>query len=214
MKLKICGMKYPDNLEEIATLKPDYLGFIFYEKSPRYMADALSPEIVRSLPSSIKRVGVFVNATTEDIRDKAERYGLHAVQLHGQEPPEQCQELRSYGYTVIKVFSLGHDSFDFAQLTPYQPQVDFFLFDTKGKQPGGNGQTFDWCLLQDYPLETPFFLSGGIGTEEVASLRQLSFPFLYGVDVNSRFETEPGRKDVAALTALRLPSTRQETTKS
>ena len=199
MKLKVCGMRYPDNLLQVSQLEPDYLGFIFYETSPRYMVDTLSSEAVRSLPSGIQRVGVFLNATTAYMLTMADRYGLHALQLHGQEPPEQCQTLREQGYTIIKVFSLGSESFDFNQLAPYQSYVDFFLFDTKGKQPGGNGQTFDWKLLQKYSLDTPFFLSGGIGLNEVSALRQLSLPQLYALDVNSRFETEPGRKDTRQL---------------
>lgn len=202
MKLKICGMKYPDNLAEVARLLPDYLGFIFYEKSPRYMADTLSPEAVRSLPAGIQRVGVFVDATTEFVQLAAERYGLDALQLHGHESPEQCQMLRKSGCPVIKVFSVGGESFDFEVLRPYQTAVDFFLFDTKGKQPGGNGQVFNWELLRDYPLDTPFFLSGGIGPEHAELFHRLDLPQLHALDVNSRFETEPGRKDVGILTTF------------
>ena len=195
-------MTYSDNLSEVAHLKPDYLGFIFYEGSPRYMANTLSPEDVQSLPAAIQRVGVFVNATTEYMLVTAERYGLHALQLHGQEPPEQCRALQTQGYRIIKVFSIGQQEFDFSKLMPYQPNVDFFLFDTKGKQPGGNGQTFDWKLLQDYSLDIPFFLSGGIGPDEIAALRTLSLPHLHALDVNSRFETTPGRKDTDQLVAF------------
>ena len=199
MKLKICGMTYPDNLSAVAQLQPDYLGFIFYEKSPRYMVGTLLPEVVQSLPSATQRTGVFVNATTDYMLAMAERYGLHALQLHGDESPEQCDVLKKQGYTIIKVVSLGTEEFDFSTLTPYQPVVDFFLFDTKGKQPGGNGQTFNWDVLRDYSLDTPFFLSGGIGPDQVDAVRQLSLPQLHALDVNSRFETEPGRKDVNRL---------------
>ena len=202
MNLKICGMKHPDNLSAVAALSPDYLGFIFYEPSPRYMAETLTPEVVRSLPTGVQRVGVFVNATTDHILTMAERYGLHALQLHGQEPPEQCQILHEQGYTIIKVVSVGQAPLDVAQLTTYQPYVDYFLFDTQGKQPGGNGQTFDWTRLHDYSLDTPFFLSGGIGPDETVALRERSLPQLHALDVNSRFETEPGRKDVDQLAAF------------
>lgn len=200
IQLKICGMKYPDNLSAVAALKPDYLGFIFYEKSPRYMADTLSPQVVRALPKSIQRVGVFVNASTDYMMLMAERYGLHALQLHGEESPQQCRVLKEKGYTIIKVFSAGNEQFDFTSLQPYQPYVDFFLFDTQGVQPGGNGQTFDWSVLKNYPLVTPFFLSGGIGPNAVTAIQQLTWPKLYALDVNSRFETEPGRKDTRKLT--------------
>ena len=192
-------MKYPDNLAEVTGLLPDYLGFIFYEKSPRYMAETLLPAVVQALPESIQRVGVFVDSTTEYMLEKAAQYGLSVLQLHGRESPEQCQALQTTGYTVIKVFSLGSEQFDFASLRIYQPYVDFFLFDTRGKQPGGNGQTFDWQLLKQYALDTPFFLSGGIGLTEITAIQQLALPQLYSVDVNSRFEIAPGRKDVSAL---------------
>ena len=192
-------MTYPDNLSEVAALAPDYLGFIFYEKSPRYMAETLSPQAVQALPTNIQRVGVFVNASTSYMLRMTERYGLNVLQLHGQEPPEQCQTLKEHGYMIIKVISVGQVPFNRAQLIPYQPHVDFFLFDTQGKQPGGNGQTFNWKLLQEYSLETPFFLSGGIGPEEVSALRELSLPQLYALDVNSRFETKPGRKNTDRL---------------
>ncbi len=199
MKLKICGMKYPDNLAEVAQLQPDYLGFIFYEKSPRYMADTLSPEVVQLVSASIQRVGVFVNATTEFMQEKATRYGLQALQLHGHEAPEQCYELQQAGYVIIKAISIGREGFTLDQVVPYQPYVDFFLFNTQGKQPGGNGLTFDWNVLKNYAFDTPFFLSGGIGPEEITAIRQLTLPRLYGLDVNSRFETEAGRKDTDKL---------------
>lgn len=192
-------MKYPDNLAEVARLQPDYLGFIFYQKSPRYMADTLSPEVVQSVSSGIQRVGVFVNASTDYMLEMAKRYRLHALQLHGQESPEQCQELQQAEYVIIKAISIGQGGFPIDQLIPYQPHVDFFLFDTKGKQPGGNGQTFDWGVLKNYALDTPFFLSGGIGPEEITAIRQLRLPKLYALDVNSRFETAAGRKDTDRL---------------
>lgn len=195
-------MKYSDNLSEVTKVQPDYVGFIFYEQSPRYMVDALSPEDVLSVPASIQRVGVFVNASTDHILLMAERYGLHALQLHGHESPAQCQDLKDQGYTVIKVVSVGQEGFDVDKLSTYQPYVDFFLFDTKGKQPGGNGETFDWELLHQYTLSTPFFLSGGIGPNEIDALRRLSLPYLHALDVNSRFEIAPGRKDPEALAAF------------
>ncbi len=202
MKLKICGMKYADNLAEVAALAPDYLGFIFYEKSPRYMVDTLPPEAVWSLPAAIHRVGVFVNASIEHMQQMAERYGLNVLQLHGQEPPEQCQTLKAAGYTVIKVFSIGQHNFDFDTLRPYEPYVDFFLFNTLGKQPGGNGLAFDWQQLKSYPLDAPYFLSGGIGLNQASVVQQMNLPHLHVLDVNSSFETEPGRKDPKRLAAF------------
>ncbi len=201
MNLKICGMKHADNLKEVATLAPDYLGFIFYEKSSRYFVDTLPPEAVRSLPPFIQRTGVFVNASTDYVQQMADRYGLSALQLHGQEPPEQCQALRQMGYKIIKVFSVN-ETFDFKQLTPYQPYVDAFLFDTATPQHGGSGQSFDWSVLSEYKLPIPFFLSGGIGLDNLDKAMQINHPQLIGLDVNSCFETEPGRKSIDQLQQL------------
>ncbi|MGB3849389.1 MAG: phosphoribosylanthranilate isomerase [Tunicatimonas sp.] len=201
MNLKICGMKHADNLSAVADLAPDYLGFIFYEKSPRYFVDSLPPETVRALSPTIQRVGVFVNASTDYVQEMAERYGLHALQLHGQEPPEQCKVLRLMGYKIFKVFSV-HEAFDFNQLTAYQPHVDAFLFDTATPQHGGSGVAFDWSILVDYQLPVPFFLSGGIGLDNLDQAMQINHPQLLGLDVNSRFETAPGRKSIHQLQQL------------
>ncbi len=201
MNLKICGMKHADNLSAVAALAPDYLGFIFYEKSPRYFVDILSPETVRALPATIQRVGVFVNASTDYVQQVADRYGLSALQLHGQEPPEQCEALRSMGYTIFKVFGVNQ-TFDFDQLTPYQPHVDAFLFDTATPQHGGSGLPFDWSVLSNYRLPVPFFLSGGIGPDNLDQAMQINHPQLFGLDVNSRFETAPGRKSIHQLQQL------------
>jgi len=188
MKLKICGMKYRANIQEVAALQPDYLGFIFYEKSPRFCNGEL-PEI----PNTIAKVGVFVNAPLSEILNKIKAYNLQLVQLHGEESPEICEVLRLINIKVIKTFSID-DTFDFETLRPYEPVCDYFLFDTKGKHYGGNGTTFNWEILKKYPSQKPFFLSGGIGLEEISKLKQLNLP-IYVLDVNSKFETEPGLKN-------------------
>lgn len=200
-ELKICGMKFPDNLQAIAALQPDYLGFIFSPKSKRYMVDTLAPEVVHSLPASIQRVGVFVNAATEFILKQAEAYHLQVLQLHGDESPEQCQQLQGKGYTLVKAFGVD-ENFGFSQLTPYEDVVDYYLFDTKGPSYGGHGRTFDWKVLEQYNRHKPFFLSGGIGLEEVEGLKEMTgFPVV-AIDVNSRFEEEPGRKNIGQLKRL------------
>ena len=156
MKLKICGMKYPENMLEVGALLPDYMGFIFWEKSARYF-DGEMP----NLPESIRKVGVFVNASVDEILEKIDKYDLQAVQLHGQESAEFCESLKNIlpNLTeVIKVFSIL-DTFDFAELKPFEPICDYFLFDTKGKLPGGNGTTFDWKALEQYPSTKPFLCS-------------------------------------------------------
>ncbi|MCV9933426.1 phosphoribosylanthranilate isomerase [Flavobacterium sp. LS1R47] len=194
MKLKICGMKYPDNITEVGSLLPDYMGFIFWEKSARYF-DGIIP----NLPKSIKKVGVFVNQSQEDILSKISKYDLQAIQLHGHESVAFCQELKNKIDTkieLIKVFS-ADENFDFEVLKPYESVCDYFLFDTKGKLPGGNGTTFDWKILNQYNSVKPFFLSGGIGIDEVATIKEIlktNLP-IYAIDVNSKFEIEPGLKD-------------------
>ncbi len=192
--IKICGMKYLDNIKEIGSLLPDYMGFIFWEKSARYFDGVIPP-----VAESIKKTGVFVNASVLEISDKVNKYDLQAVQLHGQESVEFCSELKSKlskNIEIIKVFSII-DTFDFDELKPFEGVCDFFLFDTKGKLPGGNGTTFDWKVLADYPSQKPFFLSGGIGLEELNDVKQilkLKLP-IYAIDLNSKFEIEAGLKD-------------------
>ena len=196
--VKVCGMRDAAALAEVAALAPDFLGFIFAPKSPRFVGTALAPELVRALPPGIWKVGVFVNETTENILATAHRFGLAAVQLHGQETPAQCEELNDAGLLVMKAFSVGQ-AVDFAALLPYVPHCDFFLFDTKGAAPGGNGAIFDWNLLSAYNLPVPYFLAGGLGLEHADELAALRLPGLVGVDLNSGFETAPGVKDAGRL---------------
>ena len=199
--VKVCGMRDAVALTEVAALGPDFLGFIFAPKSPRFVGEALAPELVRALPPSIWKVGVFVNETTENILAIAKRFGLAAVQLHGQETSAQCEELSEAGLLVMKAFSVGQ-AVDFAALLPYVPYCDFFLFDTKGAAPGGNGAIFDWNLLSGYNLPVPYFLAGGLGLEHAAELAVLRLPGLVGVDLNSGFETAPGVKDAGRLAQM------------
>lgn len=193
MKLKICGMKYQENILDVAALSPDYMGFIFYENSPRSI-DTYIPVI----PKSIKKVGVFVNESLENVKKKAAQYNLNTVQLHGREAPEFCRKLKSEGLEIIKVFSIRNE-FDFSRLSAYEPFIDFFLFDTKGQNPGGNGFCFDWNVLQDYDANKPYFLSGGIGVEQLESLKKFknstAAKQCYAIDINSKFELKPGLKD-------------------
>ncbi|OGX88283.1 hypothetical protein BEN47_09115 [Hymenobacter lapidarius] len=210
MLVKVCGMRDEAALAAVAALAPDFLGFIFAPASPRYMEDVLAPEQVQQVPTSIWKVGVFVNATTETVLAKARQFGLGAVQLHGHEAPAQCEELGEAGLLVMKAFSVG-SAVDFAALLPYVPFCDFFLFDTKGAAPGGNGAVFDWALLERYDLPVPYLLAGGLALEHAAELAALRLPGLVGVDLNSGFETAPGVKDAhrvaQMLQALRLPAT-------
>ena len=202
LKLKICGMKFAANIAAVAGLKPDYLGFIFYDKSPRYISD-VSAELIKYVPSEIKTVGVFVDEDLEIVKKKINLYQLKAVQLHGSEAPEYCAELKTNfnNLEVIKAFGLDED-FDFSILDPYENEVDFFLFDTKTKAHGGSGKTFDWEILNNYTLDEPYFLSGGIDLEHVDAVLGINDERLYALDINSRFEIEPGVKDVEKIKEL------------
>ncbi len=197
MKLKVCGMKYQDNILEVAGLQPHYLGFIFHEPSSRCFEGNIP-----ILPESIQKVGVFVDKPVEYIVQHIEKYQLDVIQLHGHESAEVCRLLKSTGKTVIKVFSIK-DNFDFDVLDVYEEVCDYFLFDTKGRLPGGNGYAFNWKILDDYPSTKPFFLSGGIGIDEMDNLIKFkqseASKFCYAVDVNSKFEIEPGLKNIDEL---------------
>jgi len=198
MKLKVCGMKYQDNIQEVATLQPDYLGFIFYEQSARHFDAHRIPEI----SNTIKKTGVFVDADLDFVIKKISKHNLKAVQLHGNEAPEYCKQLRGKNIEIIKVFSIKNE-FDFSILKSYDDIVDYFLFDTKGKLPGGNGYVFDWTILNNYPSTTPFFLSGGIGLSQIDDINKFqkseASKYCYALDVNSKFEIEPGLKNIEDL---------------
>jgi phosphoribosylanthranilate isomerase len=196
MKVKVCGMKHPDNIKAVAQLDIDYMGFIFYEKSPRYMGSPVE------LPKGIQKVGVFVDETTEYILDKVKTFGLEVVQLHGHESPAFCEDLiqvlAKEGYSRVKlwkVFSIKSAS-DFIGIEAYSFHVHGFLLDTKGQYRGGNGEKFDWQLLGKQNFSKPVMLSGGIGPEDAEQLSQLyQQGLIAGVDVNSGFEEEPGLKN-------------------
>jgi phosphoribosylanthranilate isomerase len=202
MKIKVCGMRQQGNIEELVALRPNFIGFIFYEKSPRFAGEELSEEYIKTIPNDIKKVGVFVNANPGYILDMVKKYNLQYAQLHGNEMPDICRSLRQKGVNIIKAFSID-ENFNFAMLNNYKSVCDLFLFDTKGDQPGGNGKPFDWKLLSKYDNEKPFFLSGGIGLDNIDDIIALSKKLpIYGIDVNSKFEVEPGLKDIAKLEEL------------
>lgn len=205
MKIKVCGMKYPDNIEQLLALPIDMVGFIFYAKSPRHVDEKVLRTWLAKHDSAfgeIRKVGVFVNAELEEILNKIHDFKLDFIQLHGNESPEYCMELRSFWdmstirrAKIIKAFAVD-ENFDFNTTMLYEGKCELFLFDTKGKEQGGNGVAFDWQLIQAYKGLTPFLLSGGIDLGMEKALTDLSFPQLMGVDINSRFETAPGRKDI------------------
>ena len=199
-KLKICGMKHAANIAAVAELQPDYLGFIFYQKSPRFISE-VSAELIKYVPPTIKTVGVFVNEDLNIVQQNISKYNLKAVQLHGKEEVNYCKEIKSTGVEVIKAFGID-DSFDFSKLEPYLTVVDYFLFDTQTPAYGGSGKLFDWKLLANYKFEKPYFLSGGIDLQHTTDIKKIKDPWLYAIDVNSKFELEPGLKDVERLKEL------------
>ncbi len=198
MKIKVCGMRHPDNIRELIKLRPDYIGFIFYEASPRFAGHELTQTTLDLIPNEICKTGVFVNSTLTQIQSTLEQFKLDAIQLHGQESPELCQALRNQGLEVIKAFSLKTAT-DLKGIERYKEACDFFLFDTATPSHGGSGRKFDWQLLKDAPLALPFFLSGGIGEEDANALLDECPVKPYALDLNSRFETQPGVKDIEAL---------------
>ena len=186
------------NILEVAALNPDYMGFIFYRNSKRYVGSNFS--IPETLSEKIKRVGVFVDESIENILDEVSRHKLDFVQLHGNESVEMCEKLKDKT-KVIKVFRVD-ELFDFNFTRQFNPCADFFLFDTKGETYGGTGRSFDWKLLRKYNQETPFFLSGGMSTDNIQSLKALDDLNIYGLDFNSRVESEPGIKNMNTLNSI------------
>jgi phosphoribosylanthranilate isomerase len=204
--IKVCGMRDAENIREVEQLSKelsiinsqlsiDWMGFIFWPKSSRYVS-----ERPNYMPAKCKRVGVFVDASIDDIRQHVADYALDIIQLHGHEDPDFVRALRADGSSpvIIKAFNIATKE-DLESTEPYEGIVDYFLFDTKAQLPGGSGQQFDWSVLADYVGETPFLLSGGIGPNDAMSLRCFHHPQLAGIDLNSRFETAPAIKDVVAL---------------
>jgi phosphoribosylanthranilate isomerase len=198
MKIKVCGITRADQLLQLDEAGVDYAGLIFFRQSARYMLNKLKTTEVRDLPLTLKKVGVFVNASEEEINTQVELYGLDLVQLHGDETPAFCQHI-SNSVSVIKAFRItkhNDQNIDW-MIRPYEECCDFYLFDTNRKGAyGGTGEKFDWKILNDNKINKPFFLSGGIGLEDVEKVRSFHHPFYHAVDLNSRVETEPGVKDM------------------
>ena len=196
MKIKICGLREAENIKAIAALEPDYMGFIFYSKSPRFVDD-INKDILDEIPSHINKTAVFVDESAKRISALIEKYNFDFIQLHGKETPAFCKSLKDQAI-VIKAFGINKD-FDFSQLSTYRNKVDLFLFDTKTDIHGGSGKPFDWGILDKYKMDIPFFLSGGLSLDNLEEVKKINHPQFYGVDLNSRFETEPGIKNIEQL---------------
>ena len=190
-------MKFPENIQAVAGLHPDFMGFIFYPKSPRF-AEPLDVSVLNTLPPTIKKIGVFVNENLENILTIIYKYNLDGVQLHGTELVKMCRELRKAGYIVIKAFPIAA-AYNFRVTKAYEGVCDYFLFDTKTDAYGGSGVKFNWAMLDEYKGETPFLLSGGIAADDEEAILKIEHPKFAGVDLNSKFEVKPGEKNVKLL---------------
>ena len=199
MNIKVCGITQLKQLQQLDGLNIEYAGMIFVKDSPRYVGDSLDKDAVKNADFDLKKVGVFKNPEMIDVLDAIDEYGLDVVQLHGEESPEMCEDL-SDEVEVIKVFNLTGDEDVDALVADYDAVCDYYLFDTKAEgETGGTGKKFDWKILTKAKIEKPFFLSGGIAVEDIAALKKFKHPDYFGVDINSRFEKEPGVKDMGQV---------------
>jgi phosphoribosylanthranilate isomerase len=204
MNIKVCGITEMKQLQQLDGLDIDFAGLIFYKESPRYIGDKISKKDLKKADLDIKKVGVFVNPEMIEVLDAIDEYGLEVVQLHGDESPEMCEDLSSE-VEVIKAFRVT-EGVDIDKLVaPYDAVCDYYLFDTGGLKEsfGGTGQQFDWSILTKAKIEKPFFLSGGISPEDAQKVKGFVHPDFFGVDINSRFEKEPGVKDMAKVLQFR-----------
>jgi len=204
MNIKVCGITEMKQLQQLDGLDIDFAGLIFYKESPRYIGEKISKTELKNTDFDLKKVGVFVNPEMIDVLDAIDDYGLDAVQLHGDETPEMCEDLSSE-VEVIKAFRVS-DGVDIDKLVaPYDAVCDYYLFDTGGLKEslGGTGKQFDWTILTKAKIEKPFFLSGGIGPDDAPKVKAFRHPDFFGVDINSQFEKEPGVKDMAKLLQFR-----------
>lgn len=195
MRLKVCGITRFEQLQQLNRLGVDFAGLIFYEKSKRFVGGRLKEHQPDIRGLAIQKVGVFVNADTHTIKKAVEEYGISYAQLHGDETPAFCEQVNNF-VSVIKAVRVGAETNMEEQLELYSEACAYFLFDTDSREYGGTGKKFNWDLLQNINISRPFFLSGGIGIEDVEEVKNLQHPRLFAIDVNSRFETEPGVKDM------------------
>ena len=204
MNIKVCGITEFKQLQQLDGLDIDFAGMIFYKESPRYIGDKLSKKEVKNADFDLKKVGVFVNPEMIDVLDAIDDYGLDAVQLHGDETAEMCEDLSSE-VEVIKAFRVADGADIDKMVAPYDAVCDYYLFDTGGLKEtfGGTGKQFDWSILTKAKIEKPFFLSGGIGPDDAAKVKAFKHPDFFGVDINSLFEKEPGIKDMGKVLHFR-----------
>jgi phosphoribosylanthranilate isomerase len=196
LKIKVCGMRHPENIQGLVGLGPDFIGFILFPGSKRYVGNSYVLEA--DIPEKIKKVGVFVNAVLKDVVHWKSSLDLDIVQFHGSEPPEYCKEVKDMGLKIVKSFGVDQN-FDFSTLDEFAPYCDYFLFDTLSPSYGGSGLKFDWSVLQKYSLDIPVFLSGGIGPNDPVEILNSNLAKIFAIDINSKFEVTPGLKDIELI---------------
>jgi len=209
LQLKVCGMRNPGNIQDLVESQPHFIGLIFYKKSSRYVLLEENRDTIKAIPPAIKRVGVFVNEPLENLFQLVNDYGLDYVQLHGGESREYCSQVKQKGIQVIKVFSI-ENQLPIEKLGEFEDLVSYFLFDTKTPLYGGSGQVFNWEILADYPSKVPYFLSGGIGVDELNNILLDKYPGLAVIDVNSKIEIKPGFKDIDKVNEMKQIMTRKK----
>lgn len=216
MNIKVCGMTQLKQVQQLEGLDIDFVGFIFDKNSLRYVEGKLDKKEIKKADYDMKKVGVFVNPSYSDILDAIEDYGLDVVQLHGEETPAFCTDLNE-DVEVIKVFHIDESIKSIDELVaPYDGACDYYLFDTSPLNPlqrergekanlrGGTGKQFDWSVIEKSKIEKPFFLSGGIGVEDIKRIKAFKHPDFYGVDINSKVEKEPGEKDMSLVLQFKI----------
>ncbi len=204
MNIKVCGITEMKQLQQLDGLDIDFAGLIFYKDSPRYIGDKIDKNALKRADLDIRKVGIFVNPEMIEVLDAIDEYGLDAVQLHGEENPELCEDISTEA-EVIKAFRITEGVDVDKLVASYDSVCDYYLFDTGGLKEsiGGTGKQFDWNLLTKAKIEKPFFLSGGISVEDAARIKSFKHPDLFGVDINSRFELSPGLKDMKLVLQFR-----------
>jgi phosphoribosylanthranilate isomerase len=198
LKIKVCGLRDDKDILMLSLMNIDFMGFIFYKPSPRYAGEILKPEILENIPERIVKTGVFVNEKAEEITSIAKEYHLQAIQLHGNESTDLCKELKEQGYIVLKALKGDKDELVVNSIM-YKDVCDYYLIDTPTTQHGGSGQKFDWTILHEFEFDKPFFLSGGVEPLDADIINSLNFKDFYAIDINSKFETSPGKKDTAII---------------
>lgn len=201
LQIKVCGMRNAANIKQLVQLPINYIGFIFYPKSPRYVGELIDPEIIQSIPQNIIKTGVFVNDSAKKIIETCKKNNLQAAQLHGDETSDTTGKIQNAGIITIKAFKVS-TTFDFSLLEVYKHVCNYFLFDTFTINHGGSGKKFDWNVLKNVSIQKPFFLSGGIDINDVEEIKALNINNFYAIDLNSKFETQPGMKDISKLSTF------------